>query len=121
MKPWLLDMLFSGGRLRPLLYCHGDHLVIPINIKSGVCKSGAPDASYFQTLGTLLLKGSELISTVLIIVFSLGALMLYYLFYRSKLIPRWISVWGFIASLLIWLQALLIIIPSHESVFDDQH
>ena len=59
--------------------------------------AGAPDTSYFQTLGALFLKGNDLISTILVIVFSLGALMLYYLLYRSKLIPRWISVWGFIA------------------------
>jgi hypothetical protein len=59
--------------------------------------AGAPDDSYFQTLGALLQKGQDSISTILIIVFSLGALMLYYLFYRSNLIPRWISVWGFIA------------------------
>jgi hypothetical protein len=72
-------------------------------------KAGAPDATYFQTLGTLLLKGNELISTVLIIVFSLGALMLYYLFYRSKLIPRWISVWGFIAILLHLVTGFLIL------------
>jgi hypothetical protein len=72
-------------------------------------KAGAPDASYFQTLGTLLLKGNDLISTVLIIVFSLGALMLYYLFYRSKLIPRWISVWGFIAILLHLVTGFLIL------------
>jgi Domain of unknown function (DUF4386) len=72
-------------------------------------KAGAPDASYFQTLGTLLLKGNELISTVLIIVFSLGALMLYYLFYRSKLIPRWISVWGFIAIILHLVTGFLIL------------
>jgi hypothetical protein len=59
--------------------------------------AGAPDGSYFQTLGALLLKGHDSISTILVITFCLGALMLYYLFYRSKLIPRWISVWGFIA------------------------
>ncbi len=62
--------------------------------------AGAPKASYFQTLGALFLQGRDSINTILIIVFSLGALMLYYLFYQSKLIPRWISVWGFVAILL---------------------
>jgi hypothetical protein len=60
--------------------------------------AGAPNASYFQTLGALLLKGHDYsITPIHIIIFSLDALMLYYVFYQSKLIPRWISVWGFIA------------------------
>ena len=63
-------------------------------------KAGTPDASYFQTLGALLLKGSDSINTILVIVFGLGALILYYLFYQSKLIPRWLSGWGFIAIIL---------------------
>jgi hypothetical protein len=62
--------------------------------------AGAPDASYFQTMGGLLRDGHDAITTILIIVFSLGALMLYYLLYQSKLIPRWISGWGFLAILL---------------------
>ena len=41
--------------------------------------AGSPDASYFKTLGALLLKGHDSINPILIIVFSLGALMLYYL------------------------------------------
>jgi hypothetical protein len=71
--------------------------------------AGAPEAPYFQTLGVLLQKGNESISSILIIVFSLGALMLYYLLYQSKLIPRWISVWGFIAILLHLATGFLII------------
>ena len=63
-------------------------------------KSGASDASQFQTLGTVLLNGNNAIGTILGIVFSLGALMLYYVFWRSKLIPRWISGWGFFAIIL---------------------
>ena len=78
-------------------------------------KAGAPAASYFQTLGTLLLAGNEAMSTVLIIVFSLNALMLYTIFYQSQLIPRWISVWGFIAILLHLTTAFLLMFSIVES------
>jgi hypothetical protein len=63
-------------------------------------KAGAPDASYFQTLGTLLLIADDWIAQILAIVFSLGALAIYYLFYQSKLIPRWLSIWGLIGAIL---------------------
>jgi len=64
-------------------------------------KAGAPDASYFQALGTLLLAGREWAILVGVgIVFSSGALMFYYLLYQSKLIPRFLSVWGLIGATL---------------------
>ena len=62
--------------------------------------AGAVGTSYLQSLGAVFLKGSDSITTILIFVFGLGALMLYYLFDRSGLIPRWITLWGFIAILL---------------------
>jgi hypothetical protein len=69
--------------------------------------AGSPDASYFQTLGTLLLNGNDSISTISQIVFPLGALIFYCLLYQSKLIPRWISGWGLIAAIL-WLATTLL-------------
>ena len=35
--------------------------------------------------------------------------MLYYMLYRSKLVPRWISVWGFIAIIMHFSTAFLML------------
>jgi len=69
--------------------------------------AGSADASYFQVLGTLLLEAGNWIAQILAIVFSLGALMIYYLFYQSKLIPRWLSIWGLIGATLYLASPLL--------------
>ena len=72
-------------------------------------KAGAPDVSYFQTIGTLLLAVSNWVGHVIVdtAVFSLGALIFYYLLYQSKLIPRWLSVWGLIGATLMLAAGLL--------------
>ncbi len=80
-------------------------LLIPLSQAYG--QAGAPAAGYFQTLGVLLKGVSQLPMTVF--VFSLGALILYYLLFQTRLIPRWISAWGFIAILLHFVTGLLII------------
>jgi hypothetical protein len=59
--------------------------------------AGAPASSYFQTLGILSIAIIDW--TTMIgghIIFSLTALILNYTLYKSKLVPRWISVWGLI-------------------------
>jgi len=71
-------------------------------------QAGTPDASYFQTLGTLLLAVYEWTLLVgIMIVFSLTALILNYLLYQSELIPRWLSVWGLIGATLLLAVGLL--------------
>ena len=71
-----------------------------LTVSQEYIKAGAPDASHFHALGTLLLTASDQINAILEIVFSLGSLMIYYLFYQSKFIPRWLSVWGLIGAIL---------------------
>jgi hypothetical protein len=72
-------------------------------------KAGAPDASLFQASGTSLLAVHDWAGKLGIIAFTLGALMYYYVFYQSKLVPRWLSGWGFLGAALSLAAALLAI------------
>jgi hypothetical protein len=71
-------------------------------------KAGSPDAPQFGTLGGLLLRAQGSIAAdMTAIVFCLGALMFAYLFYQSRLIPRWLSIWG-LAGALVYLAVPLL-------------
>jgi hypothetical protein len=61
----------------------------------------------FLSYNTLLLEIHAGIHAVHGYIFAIAALIFYYLLYQSKLIPRWISVWGFIAAILLILANLL--------------
>jgi hypothetical protein len=63
--------------------------------------AGAPDASYFQTLGTLFLAAREWVFNIGSgLIWSLSALLLNYVLYRSELVPRWLSGWGLVGAVL---------------------
>ena len=67
----------------------------------------ARDASYFQTSGALLLAAKDWTSIVEQFPYGLGALIFYFTLYQSELIPRWLSGWGLVASILILAMGLL--------------
>ncbi len=81
-------------------------------------QAAAPDSSYFQTLGTLLLAAYEWFLLLgIMIVFSLTALVLNYLLYQSELIPRWLSGWGLIGAILLLAAGLLEIFGFNPTEF----
>ena len=57
--------------------------------------AGAPAAAHLGSSGTLLQALNEWAFPLNPVVFGLGGLLLYFLLYRSRLVPRWLSVWGF--------------------------
>ena len=59
-----------------------------------------PVVSYFEASGALLLAELNWSSILLDFPFVLSALILNYVLYKSKLIPRWLSGWGFIGGVL---------------------
>ncbi len=75
------------------------------------------DASYFQSLGTLFIAVRAQLAGLLVpVFFSLGALVFYYLLYQSKLVPRFLSVWGLIAVVLLFSWNLLENFGIHISI-----
>ena len=62
-----------------------------------------------QTIGSLLLAVHNGISyEVLPIVFGVSAVILNYALYRARLVPRWLSGWGFIGGALFLLSGVLV-------------
>jgi hypothetical protein len=72
-----------------------------LTLSQDFVKADALAASAIQTTGDLVLAVRYWVSLVLSqFGFVLGALMYYYIFYRSKLIPRWLSGWGIVGIIL---------------------
>jgi hypothetical protein len=68
---------------------------------------GSPTASSFQTLGTSLLAERYWAFQMVSITFVLGALMFYTMLYQSKLIPRFISIWGLLGAAVVLANTVL--------------
>jgi hypothetical protein len=63
-------------------------------------KSSLLVLSIFHALGAVILKADGWLGFVLSLIFSLGAVMIYTIFYQSRLNPRWLSAWGLIGAVL---------------------
>jgi len=78
-----------------------------LNLSEEFVSAGAPAASSFQVLGTLLLAERNWAFQMVSITFGLGALMFYAMLYQSKLIPRFISIWGLIGAAVVLANTML--------------
>ncbi len=65
------------------------------------------DSTALQAMGNVLYQFQPLLGSVGTIVFLIGATCLYISFYRTKLIPRWLSIWGLIGVVPYMAYALL--------------
>ena len=82
-------------------------LLIMLTVSQGYIVGGF-NASYYQPFGTFLLALYHWPILIGTLIFAgLGGLTLNYVLYQSKLVPRWLSAWGFIGAALIVVYGLI--------------
>lgn len=58
--------------------------------------AGPADATALESMAQVVIQVGDRIGDILTFTFGIGAVFLYTLFYRTKLIPRWLAVWGLV-------------------------
>jgi len=95
----LAAITFTVGKI-------GANALIPLSQE--FVEAGAPDPSYFQTLGDFLYNGVDKRGSELYALFiALGFLLTTYLLYISRSIPRAISIFGLVALCLFLIYQVL--------------
>ena len=68
------------------------------------------DAYYIENIGSFVQSVNDWAFSIYLVVFCLGAVLFYFVLYKSKLIPRFISAWGFLAAALLLTGSVLILL-----------
>ena len=70
-------------------------LLVLLTVSQQSLAAGSAAPSSFQATGDALLAVRDWVhGFVALLAFGIGVLMYYYVFYRSRLVPRWLSGWG---------------------------
>ncbi len=77
-----------------------------INLSHQLLGDDTAAAGFARSLGGEIQATNDWMFAIYVIIFGIGALMLYSALYRSKVVPRFISVWGFLAGIVIIIGAL---------------
>jgi hypothetical protein len=77
-----------------------------LSLSNEYVQNGDPDRSYLQTLGKYLLEARSITRILMLLGFCLSATMFYYLLLKSNLLPRFISIWGLVGVILLFIEIM---------------
>ena len=93
-------------------------LLILVAMGEKAVSSDSPVA--FAVPVALVLAAREALGQVSVLAFAVGATMYYWLFYRSRLIPRWLSAWGLVAIASLAVSVVLVVAGAVEPMSQAQ-
>ena len=78
-----------------------------LSLSQQFANAGVADRASLQAIGDSLLSARDSANLASVFGFSLGAFSYYYVFFQSRLIPRWLSGFGIAAVILMFAACLL--------------
>jgi hypothetical protein len=85
-----------------------------ISVGQAFVSADTADAATLQAVGDFIKQALYWNEHILALVFTIGALMLYWLFFKTKLIPNWLALWGFFGAILYFAAPIFNLFdPSH--------
>jgi hypothetical protein len=76
-------------------------VLLQIPLGSAYLKAVAPSTLPLQALSTVLIQASQSADNIGWIALGLAGVMLNIVFYRAKLLPRWMAIWGLVGYAII--------------------
>ncbi len=75
-------------------------MLLQLTVSEIYATTGAAGASILQPLGSVLTASKDWTEMWGAVIFAIGGLMIYALFYQTRLVPRWLSAWGLVGGVL---------------------
>ena len=108
--------LIEGALYIGIVVC----LLMLVTLSQESANAGAAASSAFQVPAALLMAARDSLGEVAVLAFGLGALMYYWVFYQSRLVPRWLSAWGLVAIASVMVSGLLVMFGLAEPMSTTQ-
>jgi hypothetical protein len=94
-----------------VFHCIGAVLILLLaSLSRQLITAGPGDLAQLQNLGALLKEARTWVGSVAALpAWCIGAFMYYALFYRTRLVPRWLSLWGLGGLTLVVVASMLVL------------
>jgi hypothetical protein len=98
--------LIEGALYLGIVVC----LLVLVAVSRESADAGAPASPAFVASAALVMAARDSLGEVAVLAFGLGGFMYYWVFYRSQLVPRWLSAWGLVAITSVMASGLLVML-----------
>lgn len=95
-KELAMGMLLFRGALEGSGYMISTLSILALGALGQEYLASGANSAALRSVGNVFYQFIDLTSPILTILFLIGTTCLYVSFYRTRLIPRWLTIWGFI-------------------------